>query len=109
MGPSASDDGRGGADIAIEIALALPERQYLHRMLVPGGTTVAAALELARPLLLSHAPSPSTPVGIWGVLVERSRPLADGDRLEIYRTLPADPKDTRRRLARQGRTMGRGR
>jgi hypothetical protein len=33
--------------------------------------------------------------------------LVDGDRVELYRPLPADPKDTRRRLAREGRTMRR--
>jgi putative ubiquitin-RnfH superfamily antitoxin RatB of RatAB toxin-antitoxin module len=110
MGAAGSDDGPAvAADIAIEIAYALPDRQFLHRLVVPAGTTVGAALELARPLLAAHAPDPSAPVGIWGAVVERSRALVHGDRIEVYRPLPADPKDTRRRLARQGRTMGRDR
>jgi len=46
-------------------------------------------------------------LGIHGRTVSPERVLADGDRVELYRRLPADPKETRRRLAREGRTMGR--
>jgi len=37
--------------------------------------------------------------GIFGRLVPLEQPLADGDRVEIYRPLLADPKDLRRRRA----------
>jgi hypothetical protein len=38
-------------------------------------------------------------VGIYGELVDLDRPLADGERVEIYRALIADPKEARRRRA----------
>ena len=45
-------------------------------------------------------------VGIWGKLVKRSYSLKDGDRLEIYRPLLIDPREARRELAADGRSMG---
>jgi putative ubiquitin-RnfH superfamily antitoxin RatB of RatAB toxin-antitoxin module len=46
------------------------------------------------------------PLGIYGRRIARDHVLGPGDRVEIYRSLTADPKDVRRRLAAQGRTMG---
>lgn len=39
------------------------------------------------------------PVGIWGKVQARDKPLRDGDRVEIYRPLVADPKTARRKRA----------
>ena len=47
-----------------------------------------------------------SPCGIWGEVVERSRTLREGDRVEFYRPLHMDPREARRRLAEAGRTMG---
>ncbi len=38
-------------------------------------------------------------VGIFGRTAARDAPLADGDRVEIYRSLAEDPKSARRRRA----------
>jgi putative ubiquitin-RnfH superfamily antitoxin RatB of RatAB toxin-antitoxin module len=38
-------------------------------------------------------------VGIWSRPVAPTAPLKDGDRVELYRPLKADPKETRRRRA----------
>jgi putative ubiquitin-RnfH superfamily antitoxin RatB of RatAB toxin-antitoxin module len=38
-------------------------------------------------------------VGVYGVRVARDAKLSNGDRVEIYRPLQADPKDLRRRRA----------
>jgi putative ubiquitin-RnfH superfamily antitoxin RatB of RatAB toxin-antitoxin module len=38
-------------------------------------------------------------VGVYGVRVALDTKLSDGDRVEIYRPLQADPKDLRRRRA----------
>jgi len=38
-------------------------------------------------------------VGIYGKLVTLDSPLADGDRIEIYRPITADPKTVKRRRA----------
>jgi uncharacterized protein len=34
--------------------------------------------------------------GIWGRLCARSAVLKDGDRIELYRELPQDPRQRRR-------------
>ncbi|HTD05703.1 RnfH family protein [Undibacterium sp.] len=40
-------------------------------------------------------------VGIYGKLKSADSPLHDGDRVEIYRPLIADPKEARRRRAKK--------
>lgn len=42
-------------------------------------------------------------VGIWGQESVRDRSLVSGDRIEIYRRLPNDPKLARRQRARAAR------
>ncbi len=42
-------------------------------------------------------------IGIFGRLCGLDQRLEDGDRVEIYRPLAADPKDARRRRARKQR------
>jgi len=43
------------------------------------------------------------PVGVFGRVVSPGTPLADGDRVEVYRPLAADPKSARRARAREAR------
>jgi putative ubiquitin-RnfH superfamily antitoxin RatB of RatAB toxin-antitoxin module len=38
-------------------------------------------------------------VGVWGQRCERAAVPLDGDRIEVYRPLPADPRERRRRRA----------
>jgi putative ubiquitin-RnfH superfamily antitoxin RatB of RatAB toxin-antitoxin module len=38
-------------------------------------------------------------VGVWGQRCERTAVPQDGDRIEVYRPLPADPRERRRRRA----------
>ncbi|MEO8730679.1 MAG: RnfH family protein [Rhodoferax sp.] len=41
--------------------------------------------------------------GVWGKLAAHTQPLAEGDRVELYRPLTVDPKVARRtRFTRQG-------
>ena len=40
-----------------------------------------------------------TPVGVFGERVDWSRVLEDGDRVELYRGLIADPREQRRKRA----------
>jgi len=92
--------------IPISVAYAAPERQTLIELHVPAGTTVAVAIGLAG----IHAAHPGIPadaaLGIHGRLVRAGDIVKAGDRIELYRPLPADPKDTRRALAREGRSIG---
>ena len=95
------------ATIRVTVAYAERERQTLIDVELPAGATVAEAV--LRSAIRERHPgiAPDAPLGVHGRRVEAGEVLADGDRVELYRPLPADPKETRRRLARQGRTMGR--
>lgn len=92
--------------VTVEIAVAWPQRQRLEALAVDEGATVGDVLSMAATLLGPDAPADAAPVGIWGSPVARTRRVEAGDRIEIYRALPADPRETRRRLAREGATMG---
>jgi len=89
-------------NVTVEAVYALPDKQVVTTRVVPAGTTVGGLLALLNnePPFASLDLS-SLAVGIFGVVVERSRVLADGDRVEIYRPLSADPKTQRRRRARR--------
>lgn len=93
----------------IEVVFARPERQALIRLELPPGATVAQAIEASG--LAGRFPDEAIEtceVGIWGRIVDRNRALGDGDRVEIYRPLLIDPRETRRRLAELGQSMGAG-
>jgi uncharacterized protein len=92
--------------IRVAVVYAERDRQTLIELEVPAGTTAAEAVARAA-LRQAHPGIPAdAAIGIHGRLVKPDVVLAAGDRVELYRPLPADPKDTRRRLAREGRTMG---
>jgi putative ubiquitin-RnfH superfamily antitoxin RatB of RatAB toxin-antitoxin module len=97
------------AEIRVSVAYAERDRQTVIELTVPAGTTAAEAIERAA-IHACHPGIPAgAPLGVYGRLVPPTAVLADGDRVELYRGLPADPKEQRRRLAREGRTMGRRR
>jgi putative ubiquitin-RnfH superfamily antitoxin RatB of RatAB toxin-antitoxin module len=89
--------------ITIEVVYALPERQTLIALPVARGTTAGEAIALSgvsslHPELQGREP----PIGIFGRLVGHEHVLDDGDRIEIYRPLVADPKASRNeRVARK--------
>lgn len=79
----------------IEIAYALYEEQFLDVEEVAESTTVEQALEGSK--MLQRFPDLNTEkVGIFGKLVNHDQVLREGDRIEIYRPLKADPRDRRR-------------
>ena len=71
---------------------------------LPAGARVLDAIEASGATVGVDAVDISTqPVGIWGRGVALDAPLAEGDRVEIYRPLQMDPKEARRRRARPRR------
>ena len=87
--------------IDVEVAYAEPSRQFLRRITLAAGATIAdaiAASGLEAELGIDTSPLAA---GIWSKPKPRDTRLADGDRVEIYRPLTADPKEARRRRARQ--------
>jgi putative ubiquitin-RnfH superfamily antitoxin RatB of RatAB toxin-antitoxin module len=94
--------------IPIEVAYAERDRQTLLALEVPHGTTAGQAVALSGIRQRHAGIPPDAALGVYGRRVPPAHVLAAGDRVELYRPLPADPKDVRRRLAREGRTMGAG-
>ncbi len=93
-------------ELKVEVAYAGPDRQLIIPMTVPAGTTAREAVE--RSGMLDRFPEISLEqnnLGIFGAQVAPDRVLEAGDRVEIYRPLQMDPREARRRLAAQGRTM----
>ncbi|MRS92158.1 RnfH family protein [Enterobacteriaceae bacterium RIT714] len=86
--------------IAIEVAYALPEKQYLQRVKLEEGATVEDAIRASGLLeLRSDIDLTKNKVGIYSRPVKLTDMLNDGDRVEIYRPLIADPKELRRQRA----------
>jgi uncharacterized protein len=85
------------AKLRVEVVEAWPDRHRRVELELDEGATVRDALRAA------HVPD-SRAAGIHGRLAGPDQRLADGDRVEIYRTLAADPKEARRRRALKRRT-----
>ena len=82
------------AVLKVEVVYALPEREERARVAVQSGATVRDVLAKSGLLHLVRGK-----VGIFGKVVREDTPVADGDRVEIYRPLAVDPKEARRARA----------
>ncbi len=87
--------------IAVEVAYALPDKQAIVPVVVPEGTT---ALEAAHKSNIAEQfddldISDDLKLGIFGKAVSPGQVLREGDRVEIYRPLKADPKEVRKARA----------
>ena len=91
----------------IEVVYALSDQQELIELSVDAGTSVETAIRLSGITeRFAGLDVSACTVGVWGRVVAPATILKDGDRVEIYRPLELDPREARRRLARQGKTMG---
>ena len=89
-----------GKTIAVEVVLAMPDRQELVSLVVSAGATLADAIEQSALADSFEGFEPDlSMVGIFGHKVSPDQVLRDGDRAEIYRPLVADPKEVRRQRA----------
>jgi len=95
-----AEAGSGRDRIRVEVAYALPERQAILALDVAPGTT---ALEAARQSGITDKfegiDLDSAKMGIFGKVVSPQQILQEGDRVEIYRPLVADPKEVRKARA----------
>ncbi len=87
------------APISVEVAFAPAGRQFLRRVELAPGATVADAIAASGIERDAGIDAALLACGIWSKPVARDRRLVDGDRVEIYRPLKADPKESRRRRA----------
>jgi hypothetical protein len=86
--------------IRVEVAYGTPRKQAVLRVELPAGSTVAEAIE--RSGMGAQFPGlvvDPAAVGIFGRKVSMEQALREGDRVEIYRPLIADPKEVRRQRA----------
>ncbi|HVK94454.1 MAG TPA: RnfH family protein [Noviherbaspirillum sp.] len=88
------------AEISVQVCYAAPSGQMLRELALPEGADLLMAIEQSG--VLRDVPSidlATCCVGIYGKLKAYNTILRDRDRIEIYRPLVADPKDSRRRRA----------
>ncbi len=95
--------------IRVEVAYAKLDEQVLLELVVDAGISLMEALELSGILERFPEIDPAiNKVGIFGKLAKLDAKLAEGDRVEIYRPLIADPKEQRKKRAAEGKEMKKG-
>jgi putative ubiquitin-RnfH superfamily antitoxin RatB of RatAB toxin-antitoxin module len=95
--------------INVEVAYALPEKQVIRAVNVDAGTTIGAAIVQSGIMMdFPELDLENAKVGIFGKVAAMTTVLSDGDRVEIYRPLIADPKEVRRKRAEAGKKMKKG-
>ena len=87
------------AQITVEVAFARPDQQLILKLMVSAGTTVRQAIDASgiRDEFPEIEAEPM--VGLFSKKVTLDHELREGDRVEIYRPLIADPKESRRNKA----------
>jgi putative ubiquitin-RnfH superfamily antitoxin RatB of RatAB toxin-antitoxin module len=86
----------------IQVVYATPDQQSIVEFDVPDGTTVfEAAVQSGLANQFRDIDLDTIPMGIFGVRVKTATTtiLHPGDRVELYRSLLVDPKESRRTRA----------
>lgn len=90
------------AKLTIEVAYGTAQKQKLYRLQLDEPCTARQAAIAAQVCTDFPETQPETaPLGIFGKIVPDKQLLRDGDRVEIYRPLLADPKEARRKRVAQ--------
>jgi putative ubiquitin-RnfH superfamily antitoxin RatB of RatAB toxin-antitoxin module len=93
--------------INVEVAYALPEKQIIRAVNVDIGTTAGAAIVQSGIMMdFPELELEEAKIGVFGKATAMTTVLNEGDRVEIYRPLIADPKEIRRKRAAEGKKMG---
>lgn len=88
--------------IHVEVVYALPDRQKIIALNVPAGTSVReAALQSGMDQHFPDLDLATVDLGVFGKVIAKAdkQVLQEGDRVEIYRPLIADPKEVRKQRA----------
>ena len=94
--PSSGERTRSRAVPRIEVVRALDDRQEVVTVDLADGATVGDAIRAAG----FAGPGP-VHAGRFGIPAGLGEVLRPGDRVELYRPLPVDPKEARRRRVRR--------
>ena len=95
--------------VSIEIAYATPRKQIIVDCEIDAGTSPRDAIRQSE--ISQHFPEidiDACDFGVFGKVVGADYELLEGDRIEIYRPLIADPKEIRRQRAARGLAMKKG-
>lgn len=88
--------------LVVEVIYALADGQARYSVTLPRGSTIQDALERSESSRRFPGVDFSTcKVGVFGKVRSRDTLLSDGDRVEIYRPLRAEPKEARRVRVRE--------
>lgn len=94
--------------IRVEVCYPLPDGESVRSELkLAAGSTVGQAIDASG--VLSRHPEIDLAVhkvGVFGKIKTLDAPLADHDRVEIYRALKVDPKEARQRRVQKTRRAG---
>lgn len=93
----------------VEVAHATDQKQTILALRVEAGTTAMQAIEQSG--ILQQFPDidlAKNKIGIFAKLSKPDTELKEGDRVEIYRPLIADPKEVRRKREAEGKRMKKG-
>ena len=93
-------------EIMIRVVYAAPLNQTLVELRVAKGATASQAITQSG-ILQKHPEIDlaRNSLGIFGRHIDAGALLHDGDRVEIYRPLIADPKEARRRRAQANKRV----
>lgn len=84
----------------VQVCYATAVHEYFRELTVEAGTTIAQAIEQSGVLVdIPGIDLALQPVGLYGKKKTLDTVLREHDRIEIYRPLVADPKESRRRRA----------
>jgi putative ubiquitin-RnfH superfamily antitoxin RatB of RatAB toxin-antitoxin module len=86
--------------IVIELIYALPKQQNMLTIKAAKNSTILSAIKQSK-ILEKHPEIDlnENKVGIFSRVSQLTDTLQDGDRIEIYRALIADPKEVRKQRA----------
>lgn len=93
----------------VEVAYATPEKQLILVVTFQDGLTAEQAIVQSD--ILQRFPEidmSNSAVGIFSKPCKLDTQLREGDRVEIYRPLIADPKEVRRQRAEAGKVTKKG-
>ena len=90
--------------ITVQVAYALPHRQVTLAVELPVGATVLEAAQRSGiASKFEGVDLDNATFGIFGQLVATRQVLREGDRVEVYRPLIADPKEVRKARAERAK------
>ena len=97
-------------EINVSLVYASSSQQWFFEQRVARGTSAQELIEMSGFSNdineLSSRTISEYDIGIFSQKISLDTLLEEGDRVEIYRALTADPKEVRRQLALMGKTMG---